>query len=128
MLFNGSFDERFAWKSNEVRECRLVFIGRKLDREFLEKGVMNCKVTALRFKLGDVVEANCDGWSKGKVIAIWDDGNPYRVRLDDGEECWAPVDSDKFIRNDTSGRGPSWQPSAHQPWWGNGGGKQWQAR
>jgi len=128
MLFNGQFDERFRWKQQEVRECRLVFIGRKLDREFLEKGVMNCRVSPLRFKVGDVVEANCDGWCRGCVINLWDEGNPYRVRLDDGEECWAPTDNDQFIRKDTSGQGPAWQASKHQPWWGKGGGKQWQAK
>lgn len=127
MLLNGQFDPRFKWKPKELRECRLVFIGRNLDREFLEKGVMNCKVADLRFKIGDNVEANCDGWTKGRVIALWDEGNPYRVRLDDGEECWAPVDEDTFIRRNTDGRGAAWQPAKHQPWWGKGGGKQWRA-
>ena len=37
-------------------------------------------------------------WKLGEVIKQWDDGNPYRVRLDDGTEIWAPVDSDVAIR------------------------------
>jgi len=43
MIFNGSFDGRFKWKKDEVRESRLVFIGRNLDKEALEKGVMGCR-------------------------------------------------------------------------------------
>eukprot|EP00931_Biecheleriopsis_adriatica_P050155 TRINITY_DN29027_c0_g1_i1.p1 TRINITY_DN29027_c0_g1~~TRINITY_DN29027_c0_g1_i1.p1 ORF type:complete len:439 (-),score=90.46 TRINITY_DN29027_c0_g1_i1:115-1269(-) len=127
MLFNGCFDDRFKWKHGEVRECRLVFIGRKMDREFLEKGVMNCKVAPLRFKKGDTVEANCDGWVRGTVIELWDEGNPYRVRLQDGEECWAPVDTDQFIRKPKEGQATGYQPLQHQPWWSKGQGKQWRA-
>merc|ERR1712187_790617 len=128
MLFNGMFDERFAWKAKETRECRLVFIGRKLDKEFLEKGVMNCKVADLRFKVGDSVEANCDGWEAGTVIRLWDEGNCYRIRLSSGDECWAPCDTDDFIRKNTNGAGAAWQPLVHQPWWGKGGGRQWRAQ
>lgn len=128
MLFNGMFDPRFWWKNNEVRECRLVFIGRNLDREFLEKGVKNCKVAPLRFKVGDFVEANCDGWERGQIIKLWDDGNPYRIRLQSGDECWGPVDTDQFIRQPTDGKGAPWKPLQHQPWWGNGQGQQqWRA-
>jgi len=43
MIFNGSFDGRFKWKKDEVRESRLVFIGRNLDKEALQKGVMGCR-------------------------------------------------------------------------------------
>uniref|UniRef100_A0A6U6U3Q7 CobW C-terminal domain-containing protein n=1 Tax=Alexandrium andersonii TaxID=327968 RepID=A0A6U6U3Q7_9DINO len=127
MLFNGKFDDRFAWKRDEVRECRLVFIGRKLDRKFLEEGVMGCKVVPLRFQVGDAVEANCDGWEPGRIIALWDDGNPYRIRLESGDEVWGPVDTDQFVRKPANGKGAAWQPLAHQPWWGKGNGKQWRA-
>jgi len=128
MLFNGLFDRRFRWKPNETRECRLVFIGRNLDREFLEKGVMNCKVKPLRFQVGDVVEANCDEWLPGKIIKLWNEGNPYRIRLDNGDEVWAPVDDDDFCRKKQDDACKEWQPAKHQPWWDNNSeGKQWQA-
>jgi len=119
MLFNGMFDKRFKWKAAETRECRLVFIGRNLDRDFLEKGVMKCKVAPLRFKVGDAVEANCDGWCAGRIIAHWDEGNAYRIKLDDGEEVWAPVDIDQFCRKKADG-GDAWMPNKHQPWWEEG--------
>lgn len=133
MLMSGTFDERFLWKAKDTRECRLVFIGRNLDKMNLEESVMACKITAdLRFKVGDAVVANCDGWQKGAIIRLWDEGNPYRIRLDDGEECWAPVDSDAFIKKF---EGPASQgahkPLQHQPWWGNDGKgvkRPWRAR
>eukprot|EP00929_Paragymnodinium_shiwhaense_P101320 TRINITY_DN6431_c0_g1_i2.p1 TRINITY_DN6431_c0_g1~~TRINITY_DN6431_c0_g1_i2.p1 ORF type:complete len:430 (-),score=132.66 TRINITY_DN6431_c0_g1_i2:400-1689(-) len=116
MLFNGSFDGRFKWKANEKRDCRLVFIGRNLDKEGLEKGVLACKVGPLRFKVGDAVEANCDEWIAGRISRLWDDGNPYRVTLHTGEDVVAPVDSDDFVRKAAPDNRP-WQPLKHQPWW-----------
>jgi len=123
MLVSGTFDERFRWKPEEKRECRLVFIGRNLDKKKLEESVMACKVADLRFKVGDAVECNCDGWTSGEVIRLWDEGNPYRIRLHDGDECWAPVDSDTFIRKPLGQQAarPS-QPLEHAPWWQQQGG------
>lgn len=131
MLFNGSFDPRFQWKRDEVRECRCVFIGRNLDKESLEKGVKDCMVAPLRFNVGDAVEANCDGWNLGTVIKLWDDGNPYRIRLQNGDECWGPVDTDQFVRKPMAGQGGHWQPLQHRPWWeqpGAGSYQPWLAR
>jgi len=117
MLFNGNFDPRFSWKKDEARECRLVFIGRNLDKQALERGVMGCKVGPLRFKVGDAVEANCEEWLAGRVVALWDEGNPYRIRLQSGEECWGPVDTDDFVRRPAAGKGALRQPLQHRPWW-----------
>jgi len=88
---------------------------------------MACKVSDLRFKVGDAVEANCDGWERGAVMRLWDEGNPYRVRLHNGDECWAPVDSDTFIRKPLGPAAQPWKPLQHQPWWQQGG-KGWRAR
>lgn len=126
MLFNGHFDPRFSWKDDEIRECRLVFIGRNLDKEFLQKKVMDCKVGPLRFKVGDAVEANCEQWLPGEVIKLWDEGNPYRIRLQNGEECWGPLDSDSFVRKPKSAA--PWQPTEHQPWWDSSSSEPWRAQ
>jgi len=75
---------------------------RDLDKEALVDGFKSCMVTGeLRFKVGDAIKARTeDGWTPGKVIRHWDDGNAYRVRLSDKEksEVWAPIDEDDYIR------------------------------
>lgn len=97
MLFTGSFEGK--WKKDEKRESRFVFIGKNLDAEFLKYGFEACVVTKqLRFKVGDAVKANVGSFKKGKVVQQWDDGNAYRIKLDDGTEVWAPVDVDNYIR------------------------------
>ena len=99
MLFTGGFEGR--WKKAEVRESRFVFIGKKLDKEFLQIGFQACRVTQdLRFKVGDIVEVNVGAWKKGKVLKQWDDGNAYRVEVQDRRKnnVWAPVDVDGYIR------------------------------
>lgn len=69
----------------------------------------------LRFAVGDKVLANVEnGFQSGSVLKVsrslcsssrivdapqlWDDGNPYRIRLDDGTEVWGPEDVDEFVR------------------------------
>jgi len=100
MIFDGNFDAT-KWKDGEKRECRFVFIGRNLDKEALIAGVMACQVCGeLRFKIGDLVEANVGTWKPGKILRVWDDGNPYRIELDDEGKTnvWGPVDEDAFVR------------------------------
>ncbi len=41
MMFDGRADR--PWKTDEDRSCILVFIGRKLDREELRKGLLSCR-------------------------------------------------------------------------------------
>eukprot|EP00945_MAST-04E_sp_MAST-4E-sp1_P001747 g1747.t1 len=101
MLFQGGFSE-LSWGS-ETRECRFVFIGRNLDREALIAGVNACRVDdkPLRFKVGDKVRARTGaGWTPGRIIKVWDDGNPYRIELEDGTNVWGPKDDDVFVRSD----------------------------
>jgi len=101
MLFSGGFSNEVApWKKDEKRECRFVFIGRNLDHKELEDGFLACKAEELRFKVGDTVFANVGTFKEGKIIRCWDDGNPYRVELQnrDRTNIWVPIDNDDYCR------------------------------
>jgi hypothetical protein len=54
----------------------------------------------LRFKVGDSVQANIGEFVNGKIKKLWDDGNAYRVELEDGEgtNVYAPIDVDTYVR------------------------------
>jgi len=53
----------------------------------------------LRFNIGDRVIANVGEWKLAKVIRLWDDGNPYRLKVEEGGlNVWALEDTDFFVR------------------------------
>ena len=60
----------------------------------------------LRFSVGDRVECNIGSWAAGTVVKqwyrdeSWPQGKwaPYQVQLDQGTLIYAPVDSDKAIK------------------------------
>lgn len=102
MIFNREFSKK-RWQKDEVRECRMVFIGRNLDKQELTDSIMACKVQGdLRFKIGDIVEVKDDNdkWQRGKVVKHWDEGWPYVVQMQDRwrTKLWAAADEDEFIR------------------------------
>merc|ERR1711998_412216 len=101
MLFSGGFSD-IEWEEGEARECRFVFIGRNLNKAELIKGVEDCKVTGpLRFNIGDKVFARAGkGWTAGKILKQWDQGNPYRIELEDEEKTnvWGPLDDDMLVK------------------------------
>mmetsp|Transcript_30131 Transcript_30131/g.63470 ORF Transcript_30131/g.63470 Transcript_30131/m.63470 type:complete len:148 (+) Transcript_30131:2-445(+) len=100
MIFNGGFAEA-KWKKGEKRESRFVFIGKNLDHEFYRAGFLACQEDKpLRFPVGTLVEANIGKWTKGKVIQQWDEGNAYRIELQDKKRTnvWAPIDVDAYVR------------------------------
>jgi len=107
MLFSGGFvDEQ--WAEGEKRECRFVFIGKHLEKQRLIDGFMACKCTEeLRFKIGDAVMAkvgkakgDAEGYFPGKIIRLWDNGNAYRIELQDASKTnvWGPIDEDVFVK------------------------------
>ena len=100
MLFGGGFSSEVApWKEGETRECRFVFIGRNLDHEELQKGLMDCKAEELRFNVGDTVFANIGEFTEGRILKCWDEGNPYRVEIQNEERSnvWVPIDSNDYV-------------------------------
>jgi len=101
MLFGGEFSEEIGlWKEGEERECRFVFIGRDLDPDALQQGLMACQAEDLRFKVGDTVYANIGKFTKGRILKCWDEGNPYRVEIQNDEKTnvWVPIDNDNYVR------------------------------
>ena len=102
MLFGGDFSKEIGlWKKDEDRECRFVFIGRNLDHEGLQKGLMECLAEELRFNVGDKVYANIGEFTEGRILKCWDEGNPYRVEIQNDEKSnvWVPIDNDHFVRS-----------------------------
>jgi G3E family GTPase len=101
MLFSGNFSDTLEWGETEKRECRFVFIGKNLGKEDLITKFQACKAEEnLRFKIGDKVYAQTGQWSKGKIIKLWDNGNPYRIELEDGRKTnvWGPIDMDFCVK------------------------------
>ena len=103
MLFGGNFTEDIGlWKDGEIRECRFVFIGRDLDHQALQDGLMDCMAEDLRFNVGDTIYAKIglSEFTEGKVLNCWDQGNPYRVEIqnEDKSNVWVPIDNDDFVR------------------------------
>jgi len=97
MICDGSFAGR--WGENEERKSCFCFIGKNLDKMNLKEGFESCVVKSEnRFKVGQKVIANCGEWRRGKIIVCWDEGIPYRIRLNGGTEVHAPLDTDHFVR------------------------------
>jgi len=119
MLFQGMFDDDHVWGTDEIRQSKLVFIGKNLDKAALTDGFKACletpekvaeKIKQLRFKIGDEVQCKTsldeNPWSTGEVVAIMYHGDsmppgqvaPYQVKLDTGDLIYAPIDDDAIIR------------------------------
>lgn len=101
MLFNGNVSDMKWGVPEGERENIFVFIGKNLDHEWLKDCFKACLVTKdLRFKKGDKVQANVGEYTNGKVIDVWDDGNAYRIQLDDKDKTnvYAPIDVDSYVK------------------------------
>jgi len=105
MLFNGNFSDQNWEVPDTERENIFVFIGKHLDHDWLRDCFKACIVNEnLRFKIGDMVECNIGTFEKGIVVKQWDDGNAYRIEVQDKNKTnvWAPIDVDAYIRAPTS--------------------------
>jgi G3E family GTPase len=99
MMFSGGFADQ-TW-GNEKRESRFVFIGKHLDHQMYRDGFHACQENyELRFPVGTMVEANIGKFVKGKILKHWDDGNAYRIEIQDAQKTnvYAPVDIDAYVR------------------------------
>ena len=101
MLFNANFSTQKWQVPESERENIFVFIGKNLDHDWLRDCFKNCLVSDnLRFKVGDKVQCNIGKYVDGIVLKQWDDGNAYRVEVQDENktQIWAPIDVDTYIR------------------------------
>mmetsp|Transcript_10652 Transcript_10652/g.15033 ORF Transcript_10652/g.15033 Transcript_10652/m.15033 type:complete len:391 (+) Transcript_10652:327-1499(+) len=102
MLFNGNISDQKWDIAESERENIFVFIGKNLDHGWLRDCFKACIVSEkLRFKVGDKIQANIGQYADGTVIKLWDEGNAYRVELENGKKTnvWAPIDVDAYIRS-----------------------------
>ena len=54
----------------------------------------------VKAKVGGKKGSDADGYHVGVVIKAWDQGNAYRIELQDEAKTnvWGPVDEDKFVK------------------------------
>jgi len=101
MLFNGNISD-MKWTVPEAeRENIFVFIGKNLDHDWLKSCFKACLVSdKMRFAVGDQVQANIGEFTNGTIKKLWDDGNAYRIELDDADRTnvYAPIDVDSYVR------------------------------
>mmetsp|Transcript_3151 Transcript_3151/g.11375 ORF Transcript_3151/g.11375 Transcript_3151/m.11375 type:complete len:425 (-) Transcript_3151:199-1473(-) len=114
MLFSGGLTD--PWRPDEERQCKLIFIGKNLEKMQLRERFMACVLSRemqeerrrnLRFAVGDAVECRVSGgWEKGRVVALFYRQPdfppgvvaPYQVHLDSGNLIFAPKDVPELIR------------------------------
>eukprot|EP01083_Nonionella_stella_P089551 249892_1 len=102
MLFSGNFSKQKWTEPEDERESVFVFIGKHLDHDWLRDCFKACiQSDKLRFKVGDKVQCNIGHFADGIVLKQWDEGNAYRVEIQNKEKhnVWAPIDVDKYIRS-----------------------------
>ena len=95
----GKFSDQ-KWAKDEKRESRAIFIGKDLDKDFIQQRMVDCQCTEdLRFRVGDKILANVGEWKPGIITKLWDEGNPYKIELEDEEgRCvYAPTDTDTYV-------------------------------
>eukprot|EP00729_Bicosta_minor_P003598 gene3598-1489_t len=75
-------------------------VDQERKKEAAEDAAKAAGKVALRFGVGHRVLANIGKYSAGVVIKLWDQGNPYRIRLDTGTEVWGPKDTNLYVRDE----------------------------
>jgi hypothetical protein len=108
MIFQGRYTSEWA---EEKRGNKFVFIGRNLPVERLQAEFSKIYAGELRFPVGALVLANVGKYVPARVIKHWDEGNPYRLKLElpenggekrgshqNGDEVWGSIDEDDFVK------------------------------
>ena len=101
MLFDENISDMKWGVPQAERENVFVFIGKNLDHEWLKDCFKACIVTdKLCFKVGDKVQADVGQYTNGTIMKLWDDGNAYRIELEDADKTnvYAPIDVDTYVK------------------------------
>jgi hypothetical protein len=115
MLFQGTYTNE--WAAEEKRGNKFVFIGRNLPVERLQAEFNKIYAGELRFPVGAMVLANVGKYVPARVVKHWDEGNPYRLKLEladdggkkkrkrsrssapkNGDEVWGMIDEDDYVK------------------------------
>ena len=118
MLFHGDFSPYMRWEPGKPRKSAFVFIGKDLNKKFLEEGFDRCKQQIvptnlpvqfqLRFPIGHVVLCNVGNgrWEEGTIVDHWLNGtHPYRIHMHNmpGDKyVAAPMDVNAVVRDISS--------------------------
>ncbi|KAL7549354.1 hypothetical protein ACHAWF_012626 [Thalassiosira exigua] len=80
-------------------DCVLRFAIKRLLDRLKEKSNITIARPAFRFDVGTRIECDTgpDEWETGTIVRRSTKSHAYRVKLDDGEKVWAPVDADVCI-------------------------------
>ena len=104
-MWSGGFSASYRWNHQErVNHFVAVVIpngGTTTERvKELAQTLNACLAPKLRFGLGEVVQVMIGKkWQGGRVVGLWDEGNPYCVQLKlDRKEVLVPHDEDSFVR------------------------------
>ena len=84
--------KKSKWKEGETRECRFVFIGRNLDHKALQDGLMECMAEELDSMSEIPYMQRVGEFAEGKILKCWDQGNLYRVEIQNERKSnvWVP--------------------------------------
>lgn len=91
------------WPEGELRENRIIFIGRKMQerRQELTDGFKACIAQPLRFQIGDAVLAKTgegpDDYESGEITGHWHETNAYRIKCQN-YSVFAPFDKDTYVK------------------------------
>lgn len=100
MICEAGFSKDIHYQEGDTRESRFVFIGRKLNKTLLFKGLDSCMAEDnLRYNVDELVKVKVikGKWVSGIITKQWDEGNCYQVKLDDKKNSLVhvPIDSDQ---------------------------------
>lgn len=65
---------------------------------------VNSRRAQVMARVGPSKGTTPDGYCPGVILKTWDQGNAYRIELQNGEKTnvWGPIDEDTFVKAPTA--------------------------